>query len=341
MKILKAELIEKLEAVKPGLSNKEIIEFADSFSFNGEHLITYNDFICVKCPLDSGFIGTIKADAFYKIVKQIKPDKEGFIEITEENNELHLKAKKAISGVPINREGSISLEELGQTPKKWSTLPDNFAEGIRLASFCASKDASNAKLTCLHIDKNMVESSDGLRAFRFTLDSEINQEFLLPAFISPVITQHQIQKYNLTKNWIHFKTKGDIILSCRMYQEQTFPDTSFLFDKGKDKVIFPEGIKESLERAIIFLPQAIEEQVTQIQITKKSIQVSSQSEAGWFKEKNICKNEKEVSFEINPFFLKDILKNTQSATIIEKNGFELLIFQTKTWQYAISISVQK
>lgn len=338
MKIKKNEFIKKLEAVKPGLSNKDIIEFSDSFCFSNNSLITYNDFICVKCPIDIDIEGTVVADRFHKIVQQIEPDVDGYINLKIKDNDIIVKSKKAKAGVPINHKGKLSLTELGKIPSKWHKLPKTFQQAIRLSAFSASNDASKPVLTCLHINKNIVQSSNGERGFQYFMDGKVKQEFLLPVFSVPALLNHPIKKYNVSKNWIHFKTDDNVIISSRMYAETNYPDTDFLFNiKGK-KFSFPIKLRQVLERCIIFIGEDDEENV-EIDIKKKMMVVSSRSSMGWFKEKVPTKSKKEINIKINPFFLKDILKQNMTAIIHQSDSRCLMKFTSDDWQYVINIMV--
>lgn len=337
MLINKKELIQKLEALKPGLSNKEIIEFADSFSFHNNQILTYNDFLCVKCPIDLDIEGTVKADYFHKIINKIKADKKGFINLKLKDNELIISTDKEKSGVPINLKGKLSLEELGAEITKWNKLPKDFQEGIRLSVFSASDDASNPKLTCLHINKKIIESSDGQRAFKYHLKKAIKKEFLLPKFSVPALLHHNLKSYNISKNWVHFRTKEDVIISCRMYEDINFPDTDFLFEIEGDNFTFPNEIKNNIEAAIIFIGSDEDENIN-VEIKKKITWVKSRSDNGWYRKKIIAKSKKEISFEINPFFLKDILKSSRDCIISDEG---LMKFDRDNWSYVINISMEE
>lgn len=338
MKINKNDFVRKLEAVKPGLSNKEIIEFSDSFGFVDNTIITYNDFICVKCPIDLDITGTVVADRFYKIIQQMKTDKEGNISLSIKDDNLIVKANKATAGIPINLEGQISLEELGKIPEKWLKLPKDFQMGIKMSAFSTSTDASQPILTCLNVNKNVIESNNGERGFKFFLDKKTKTSFLLPAFCVPALLNHPIKKYCVSDNWIHFKTKEGVIISSRMYADTDFPETDFLFDiKGK-KFTFPIELKEVLDRAIIFIGEDEDQNVT-VKVKKKVIEISSKSSSGWFKEKIKNKSKKEIEFKINPFFLKDILKENMTAIIHQGEELCLIKFSSANWQHVINISM--
>jgi len=336
MEIKKELFLEKLDAIKPGLSNKDIIEFADSVTFVEGLMITYNDVIAVKCPLESKIRGTVKADKLYSHTQKVKPDKEGRIKLIIKGDDLVIKSGRSKAGIPINQEGQISLEELGKKIKKWKKLPSDFTEGLRLSIFSAGTDASEPKLTCLHISGNQVQSSNGHRAFRYEMEKSVSKEFLLPAISAVSILNHPIKKYNVTKNWVHFKTKDEIIISCRMYADTSFPDTSFLFDiKGK-YFVFPDKLKSVIDRAVDFIGEDDEDKNIKISFEKKQMLVESKSDGGWFEERLKLESKKQAGFEISPFFLKDILKTSMKAKLDQKKG--LLKFTADKWQYVVNVN---
>jgi len=337
MKIKKELFLEKLDAVKPGLSNKDIIEFADSISFTKGMMISYNDVIAVKCPVEMSIKGTVKADKLFAHMQKVKPDSDGYIKLMVKDEELIVKAGKSKAGMPINLDGQVSLEELGKPVKKWKKLPSDFTEGLRLSIFAASDDASDPKLTCLHIQGRQVQSSNGHRAFRYQMEKGIKKEFLLPATSAPSILNHPIKYYSVTKNWVHFKTKDDIVISCRMYADTTFPNMDFLFDINGKNFTFPDQLKEVITRAADFIGDDEDDKNIRIKIKKKKMIVKSKSLQGWFSEEVSVKSKKEASFEINPFFLQDILKSSTLAKMDSKKG--LLRFKTDKWQYTINIAV--
>jgi len=336
MKIKKEQFLEKLDAIKPGLSNKDIIEFADSVTFIDGLMITYNDVIAVKCPLDHSFTGTVKADKLHAHIQKVIPDSDGYIKVVMKGKDLLIKSSKSKAGLPINPEGQVSLEELGAPVKKWKKLPSDFTEGIRLSIFAAGSDASAPKLTCLHIAGDQVQSSNGHRGFKYKMEKVINKEFLLPATSAPSILNHPITTYSITKNWVHFKTKDNVIISCRMYANTSFPDTSFLYDiKGKS-LSFPDKLKGVIDRAVDFIGEDEDEKNIHLSIKKESMKVKSKCIQGWFEEKISTKSKRKVKFEINPFFLKDILKSSMVAKLDNKNG--LLKFKSDKWEYVVNIS---
>ena len=86
----KAELIKALEAVRPGLANKEMIEQSTSFAFMKDRVVTYNDEISISYPIqDLDLTGAIKAEELYAFLSKAKTE-DIDVEITDA--EIRLKA---------------------------------------------------------------------------------------------------------------------------------------------------------------------------------------------------------------------------------------------------------
>lgn len=339
MRISKRELMEKLQIVKPGLSNKEIIEFSNSFSFSDGQVVTYNDFISIRCPIDLHLSGTILAEVFYKTIDLVKPDKNGNIDLSIENDNVVIKSGKSSAGMPINKDGKLPTEEIDKNIKKWEKLPDGFLDGIKLSAFSLSNDASKPVLTCLHVNGNIIEASNGERAFRFFMESEIKNKFLLPGVCIPAICNHPITHYNLDEGWIHFKTKDKVIISSRMYQETEFPDTTDLFNVKGKKFKFPVSLKETIDRANIFTTEDINSENINIHIDEKGLTISSESVYGWFKETVPMKTISNIEFTINPRFLKDILTKNMIGILDTKTN--IMKFKSGNWEYIILVFIPK
>jgi hypothetical protein len=108
------ELINALTIVKPGLSNKEIIEQSTDFVFQNGMVVTYNDEISVRHPIDLEIEGAVKADEFYKFLNKTKAKKVLF---KQEGNKILMKAGR--SKVTLNvKEVALDLSEI-QTKKEW------------------------------------------------------------------------------------------------------------------------------------------------------------------------------------------------------------------------------
>lgn len=344
--INKKELLSKLDKVRPGLANNDLIQGTDSFLFTKKEIITFNDEVCNRVPYETKFKGSVLAEPFYKSVQKMKADKDGLINIKEKNNELLIKSNKARAGIQINPKGTLPIEELGDFPEEedFKNIPDDFITGISMASFCASKDISTPILSCVFINENKIKSTDSFRAFYYEMNTKM-PSFLFPVQNIPVLKKYNIQKYCLGNNWIHFKTKEKDNISIRCYPSEEFPDIEGLFKSKGNKFKFPDTMSEMLDKAIIFCNGTFDiDNIVNVKISGKKLIVSSQSEIGWFKESTIVHGLKEngkkrkekidLNFETNPTFLKQILGEYNFCLLCKDDS--RIIFKGDNWNYILS-----
>lgn len=332
MKINKVELQKALEIVKPGLANQEIVEQTTSFAFINGRVTTYNDEISISCPVSLNVEGVIRAEELYQLLTQVKQDE---ITLTTQKDAVLLQAGKSKAGFPLIKEIKLPLSEIDN--KGWKKLPENFLEALHYVSFSGSKDASYPILTCINITKDgLLESTDNYRATQYNIDA-IPFSFLLPLNAITGLSNLPVTQIKLTKSWVHFRTKDDIIFSCRTFDGE-YPDVSELFSYGRKqatKIKFPGGIDEVLDRAKVFTKQTEQQdECVTITLSKEKLVVESKSDYGWFKEQVAADyNGMPISFLISPSFLQDILKRIQQCLLIK----DRLLFTGKNWKHIVAL----
>ena len=332
MKINKTNLQQALEIVKPGLSNNEIIEQSTSFAFFGDRVVTYNDSISLSCPVEHlNLTGAIRAEELYKFLRQIEKEE---IQVKSSENEIKLKSGNARAGIRLEKEVKLPIEEKGNIdPTGWKSLPEDFIEDLDFIKDGASKDMSRRVLTCVHVRKGILETSDGYQIMRVNLDSENSFPYpgtLIPAEnISEIIKVEPSQIF-LTDGWLHFKNQQDVVISCRIL-EDSFPDTDSFFDIEGDKLIFPKKMTKILDRVTVFTKKdhLVDEEM-QIILDNNKLMVKGSNDYGWFKEVAPVKYKgQRVSFWIAPYLLKNILKRSNECRL----GNEKIKFEGSGWEY--------
>lgn len=327
MKIDKTKLKQALETVKPGLANKESIDQATSFCFLGGHVVTYNDEISISYPIEVDFSGAVNSTELYAFVNKTKSD---VIEMEVVESELLLKANRAKAGLRIQSEVTLPLSEIGKV-KKWKALPADFLKSLSFCMGAVSKDMSNPKLTCVHVTGAYAEASDNYRLSHFILDSPFKiNEFLIPGVICTKVINFSPTEISEGDSWIHFKNADNAILSCRIFSE-TFPDTSPLLNVNGNEILFPKEIITILERAQDFYKKdSILNESVKVSFEDKYCKIRAESDNAWFEERAKCEHSGEsIHFNVTPYLLKDILKET-SIAYYNKNR---LFFETKNWKY--------
>lgn len=333
MKVERDKLIRALEIVKPGLASKEMIEQSTSFAFMGDRVVTYNDEISISHPVeDMDMTGAVKAEELYQLLGKLQSKN---VQLVVTDNEIRLKAGKARAGITLHEEIRLPLEEIGEIGD-WLPVPGMLMAAMNFCMFSASNDMSRPVLTCVHVsDKGYVESCNNYRLTRYQLDEELPT----PTFLIPVSSVRSLVKYHVTHmvmgtGWVHFKTVDDTVFSCRVFEDE-YPNVEGLLNVKGDVFQFPPTLKTVLDKASIFSKrdQFVDEAV-EVHILKNLLKVRSEDVVGWFEEKVPIEWEgAEVSFSINPTFLKEVLE--KGAPCLLSKG--RLKFEGKEWAHVVAL----
>jgi DNA polymerase III sliding clamp (beta) subunit (PCNA family) len=338
MKVKTSELKQALEVVKPGLVTSGVFEQSESFAFIDGSVVTFDQELSISHPIKGLEItGAIKADELYGLLSKLKAE-EIDLDITE--TEVHVVCAKLKAGLRLYEEITLPLDQL-KNKGKWKSLPEGFSKALKFAAASCSTQSSRPVLKNIHIQGDIIEASDGYRATRYKLNTGI-KEMLLPASsVMKIIAINPIE-YALGKegvedySWVHFRNKGGTVVSCVVYAEE-FPNLDKLFDVQGEPIIFPKSIVEIIDRASIFSknPDVLSEAI-QVTLRPRLLNIRAESETGWVEESAPIRYKGEsFSFNIIPYLMKDILKDTQECTI----GTNRIIFETEDWSYIASLLV--
>lgn len=332
MKINRIELLNALEIVKPGLASRELIEQTTSFAFMEGKVVTFNNEISLSFPVEGlDITGAIQADMLYKLLSKLKKD-EIEIELTE--TQILISCGNVKAGVALQKEIVLPLEEIGDIGK-FKSLPENFNKALQFSLHAASSDYSRPLLTCIHINKEgYVEATDNFRACKYELKGRWNlSNTLIPA--SSVREILEINPSNVAegKGWVHFTNEQGCLLSCRVFDEDKFIDIEkILSNKKGRKIVFPNSILKSFERAELFTDNG----VILIDIKDNKIKISSKNETAWLEEVLNIRFNEDLRIAVTPRLINDILSVTKEGlindTIIKftvPNEFEYLISLAK------------
>ena len=340
MQINKNELMLALETVKPGLASKEVISQATSFAFIKGRVTTYNDEISISHPIAGLNIeGAIKAEILYALLGKIKKD-EIDISINENENEILIKAGKAKAGLTLISEITLPLDSIAEHGK-WKSLPDNFIDALAFVVGSAGKDMSRPILTSVHVNKEgWIEASDANRISKYTISPMPISTVLIPATSCSAIIKLQPTKVAEGPGWVHFKTEEGTELSCRIFEDDVFPDVPGLFVVKGAGVTLPKKLEEVLSKATIFSKRdhALDEFIT-LDLKENSLKIRSNRETeGWFEEKlNIEYLGTPLHFSVSPYALKEILKESLSCVISE----DKMKFEGENWVYVSSLTAEE
>lgn len=328
MKVNKTELLKALDIVKAGLASKEMIEQSGSFCFLNGSVTTFNDEISITTPLKGFKIeGAINAIELYSYISKVKTE-ELSAEIT--GNEIIFKAGRSQAGLLLVPKVVLPLDEINND-ENWKTLPKNFLKGLSFAMGVCSRDTTSPILTCVHVNKGIIEAADNFRLITFTLSKKMKvDEFLLPADSCSKVVSFNPIEISEGAGWIHFKNEDNAILSCRVFMEKYVNLAPHMKVEGA-VLNFPKAIQNILERASIFsLGSTKLDSFVTITMENNKMIIKSRSESGWFSEraKAVYEGEK-VSFNVTTYLLQDILKETTEGIISDTK----ILFTGDNWNY--------
>ena len=302
-------LVNALDQLKPGLSNKDIIESGMAFNFHKDQIVTFNDLISVSIPLDTGIEGAVRAEELHKLLDRIVSDD---IELTQTESELRLKAGKIKAGLSLKDQILPPL----YPEADWLEVPKQFMEAINFCQFSTSKEMTRPHLTCIHFQGTKVSSSDNWRITQFIMDSPIPYDFLLPADAAAFLTKYNITHMSLDPAWIHFAhDESGLIFSVRRKLADFINVDSFFEIQGN--IVKLPDLTKTLERTKIMVEGDSDRDLEiKIILADNALVCRGEKGIGWVEEKiDIEYEEEPVTMLVNPIFLTDILSRSQEIMI--------------------------
>jgi len=332
IKLATEKLTTALSVIEPGiLTRKSLVEQYSDFVFLKDSIMTFNEKVAVKYPLETGFEFLVKSKEFYSALSSFT-SKE--IEMTLADKKVNVKGKgeRFEMAVSIDVKHIDTVKSIFDTVEKvkWKKVPEKFIEGLSLCSFSISDSFTFHNLSCACVNEEGIVTSDNIRVSFFKLPG-FESQFLLPKSSTEDILQFPISEYFLTDTWVFFKTKDNVIIALRTVLGD-YPDITSVFDIEGDSIELPEELKKVVSEITVFSDtERPEEQKIEIFIGNKLVTCRDESASGWF-EKDIpskSRLNRRISFKINPSFLLAILNKTSTMILSEDKA----LFKTDNFSH--------
>lgn len=307
MKINRQELITALEATRPGLAAKEIVEQSTAFVFREGRVYAYNDMIAVSHPCPKDLAGAVCSNELYKLLARSTDDE---LDVETTADEIIIKGKRNKAGISLQAVITLPIDEIG-VKKVWKTLPTGFTEAVKFTLFSAGDDMTRPAMTGVHITESIVETCDNFRLTRWTLGKRdrFDGDLLLPAAACAELVRYMPTHYALTDGWAHFTNKAGAEFGCRTIAGE-FPDLlPFVNREWKHEIEFASDTADILDRAAVFLlgDKTVHPMVT-VKVSSGRMTISVKGVAGWFEETvRVTASKDGFEFVIDPQALKDML----------------------------------
>lgn len=320
-KIDKNDLMKALTAVKPGLSNKEIVIQSTSFVFKDGYVITYNDDIAMINPVTITDEFAIQADLFLNFLSKVKDEQ---ITLTVENKELKINGKKFKAGISIE-DVDMPLDNLDNIEEDdWTDLPEHFLHYAKMAAMVCGKDLDRPLFHNVHMNYGVVEGCDNNRMTICDFKDNYFNNILTPADSILKLCNYNVTQYFASDSWLSFRTEDGLIFSCRLYDED-YPELQEIIDSKTNEeepfvIELPSELDDVLPRAYFFSKSGKDDiETIALKFENDILKVKGKNESGWFSEEIIMDYEyTKLMFNINPLFLKSVMKTTTTVQFYDE-----------------------
>ena len=331
MKVDTKELATALEAVKPGISKKDIVEQMTHFIFTKDAVTTYDDQLCVSYPIETGLKCTVKADTLSRLVKRIEA-KTLVLKMKEveegEGEQLLVKSTGLRGEIPVLIDEDIyqHVAEVQKQEKaaKWVKIPKGLLAAMEFCMFAASKDAQHPHSTCVGIKGKDVVASDKVRIGWGQIEESTRKNFMISALSTAELVRFGgFITFCVSDTWVHFKTRDKAIFHIRR-NKGDYPITMCkkLFDGFSGISLYlsdgdREAILEAVNTSSAISEVALIEKTVKMSFEKGKVTCESTSESGTVsRTRKIKYDGDEFSFYINPIFISQILNRDEPTELI-------------------------
>ena len=248
---LGGQLLEALEAIKSGLSPREIIEQSTCFVFQSGRIFTYNDDVSCSIPIPRPIEELTCAVQAQPLLHTLRLGTSQVKKISLEETDLVLSGPHQRTCIRAEQEIRLPLDKVEQ-PDEWRRLDPRFWDAIKAVLPFAGEDESEFKYTCVHFHPKYLEASDNYQLCRYAFEMGIKKPALLRHRGLKELADMQPVRFAETENWLHFENEAGTVISCRRYMEP-YPDlTSHLKVADASTLTFPKSLDRSLARAEVF-----------------------------------------------------------------------------------------
>lgn len=339
IRIKREDFLSKLQSVSPGLAPKEILEQSSSFIFVNGRVYCFNEEICcqIKSGLDKKFTGVVKAKPLMAILEKY-PDDEIDIEITDKSFNLVGAGRKRLTEMALDTQVSeqMNIAEAVGSPTDWKPLHKDFCLAVDTVQQCAKRIAAPNEfvLTCVHIHPKWVEAADDYQFCRWKLKTGISQSTVVRYSSILHISKFGMEEMSEGSNWLHFKNKSGLLLSCRKWTEEyVYPSADQFLKEPGTPTKFPKGLASAADACQVFSSEdSSNVSNLLVELTKNEVRVVGLGTSGKHTEKRnkgVSYEGRSLSFYIPPKLLMSVVEKHQDFILTENK----LRVEGDSWSY--------
>jgi len=202
-------------------------------------------------------------------------------------------------------------------------------------------------LRCISIDNKFITSTDGYRISQYKIKNSFDFSFLIPASSVEELIKYNVSKYSISKdkNWAYFFNDDGLSFCSRLINTE-FPPCIKLFNGFNEdiEIKIPKDINKIISAAEILAngEKRIDKEI-QVGIYKDRWECKGQNDFGdivreiAFATKGI--KEKGIKFNINPYFLKDIISKVE--LMFYSDDGQKILFKNNDFKHVIALLVEE
>ncbi len=313
-RIDRMELLQRLEAIQPGLSPRDIVEQSSCFVFKDGLIQTYNDEIACRIKSPFKFTGAVTAAPLLAILNKLKEDD---VEVEPTEEELLIIGKKRRAGIRMDAEITLPIDSV-EKPKKWRPIHEDFVEAISIVHECAGTNQEEFALTCVHIHPKYIEACDNHQLTRYRISSGVTVAALVRRDAIKHIISLDMTEFAETETWIHFRNPTGLMLSCRRFIEE-FPNLSPILKVEGEPTTLPKGLADAADKAEVFSKENADDNQVMVELRPGKLRIKGTGTSGWYSEvKKLKYNGKAISFQISPRLLMELTKRHNECLVSEE-----------------------
>ena len=202
-----------------------------------------------------------------------------------------------------------------EQPEAWVDMDPEFADAIGVVQHCASKDANNFHLTCVHVTPDCVEACDNFQLARYPLATGVTEACLVKRDSVKHVTGLGMTEVAETKTWLHFRNPVGLTLSVRR-ELGDFENLDKILESDGTRCTLPGGLAEAVDKAEIFSAENSENNIVTIELKSGQLRLRGMGPNGWYEErKDVTWENDPMSFNMAPKLLVDITARTNDCYI--------------------------
>lgn len=307
MKVNRVELLNLLESVLPGVSDKADTEQSDCFAFTDGYVMTFNDEVSCRRQCDYGLNGAVRAAPLMELLRRTDSEE---VNVELKDGEFRLSVKGGRAGLTLEQKVEMPVEYLDK-PTAWKKLPDGFGEAVGIVKLCSSKDQTDLALSCVHIHPDYLEACDNFSAIRYPMATGVKECVCVSAKSLSAVAKWGMNRISVTDAWVHFEGANKVVSSCRRFVEQ-YPDLTDTLNVHGKAIDLPADLDKALAAASVLAEESVK-----VSIKDGQMRVRGESDRGWYERREKVKADPSLKLEfmIAPKLMTEICQRFSKCEV--------------------------